>query len=422
MKKIFLLFSGIFIFSTGPLFAQRNCASHEVLQEQMKTDPLFAIKLIEKEKKYNDYIRQNRGPFAQRQATISIPVVVHVVYNTAEQNISDEQVQSQIDVLNEDFTATNKDYHKYDAGYTAVKGDADIQFCLVQVIHQATNKKSFGTSDQMKKAKTGGSEAVDPMHLLNIWVCNLGQNLLGYAYYPGVRPDIFGVVCHYKAFGRGAQYNLFSEYNLGRTTTHELGHCFGLVHIWGDSNCGNDLVGDTPLHNGPNFGCPEQGIRSTCTGTPVQMWMDYMDYTDDPCMYFFSDGQVDRANFFIDSDPQLQSIVNSGACNEHKNNQPVTVTNPGTFTPVLRLNQNQFSVFPNPANANITIELPAAYNGITEISVFNQSGILMQKQSWLTGKGINTKQINTGHLPNGIYLLQLNQGQLRWTQKIIIQH
>jgi hypothetical protein len=67
-----------------------------------------------------------------------------------------------------------------------------------------------------------------------------------------------------------------------------------LRHIWGDATCGNDQVGDTPLHNTANYGCPAQGHLSTCTGAPKEMWMNYMDYTDDRCMYMFSVGQSDR--------------------------------------------------------------------------------------------------------------------------------
>src|SRR5688572_28471859 len=289
MKYRFMLtalFSGLFLCTA----AQQRCASHEVLKRQMLENPVFAQKVRATEKSFADYTRQggenNKG---KPPTALTIPVIVHIVYNTAEQNISDAQIESQIDVLNEDFTATNDDYRNYDAGYGAVKGDADIRFCLVQVVRKSTTHRSFPISDGMKFTKRGGSDAINPMNALNIWVCNLGQNLLGYAQFPGGSPETFGVVCHYQAYGRGSEYNLFADYNLGRTMTHEVGHCLGLRHIWGDANCGNDFVDDTPLHNTANFGCPAEGHLSTCSGSPLEMWMNYMDYTDDRCMYFLSD-------------------------------------------------------------------------------------------------------------------------------------
>jgi hypothetical protein len=420
-KIIFLTCLLLFSFVSITTAQQRSCASQEVIKQQMAIDPVYASKVKEAEKNFGNYVR---GSGQSRQTHISIPVVVHVVYNTAEQNISNEQVQSQIDVMNEDFDAKNGDYNNYNAGYGSVKGDADIEFCLIQVVHKATNKTSFGTNDQVKNSKAGGSDAVDPMHALNIWVCNLGHNLLGYAYYPGVKAEKFGTVIHYMAFGRGAGYNLFPAYNLGRTVTHELGHCLGLVHIWGDKVCGSDLVDDTPLHDSPNFGCPGPGHLSTCTGTPLEMWMNYMDYTDDPCMYFFSDGQVSRANYFLDTDPQLQSIINSGLCNENKNNEPVTESNSVTNSsslPALRVKE-QLVIYPSPANGNAVVIFHSEQNGITEISLFNQSGVLVSKQKIVSAKGENTRVLDLSSLRNGIYLVELQQGTSKRVAKLVVQH
>jgi hypothetical protein len=414
MKRNLLLLAAFLFITSAKIIAQRSCASYEHLQEQMKNDPAFAKKMQDYEQAYQKYLRGNKNT---QTTTATIPVIVHVVYNTPEQNISDAQVQSQIDVLNEDFTATNKDYNGYDAGYGAVKGDMSIKFCVVQIRHVATTKKSFGFADQVKKTKTGGDDAIDPEHTLNIWVCNLGQNLLGYAQFPGGAPETFGIVILYSAFGRGTQYNLLSDYNLGRTATHEVGHCLGLRHIWGDARCGNDLVDDTPLHNDANFGCPGEGHRSTCTGTPLEMWMNYMDYTDDRCMYFFSDGQVGRANFYISNDPQLMTIVNSGACTSGPGNKLITVQQT-----VPETNHGSFAVYPTVTAGPATINYSAINSGLVQLNVYNQSGMLVMKQQMVVVAGENSKQLDLTGLSNGFYLVQINQNNQRSIQKIIIQH
>jgi hypothetical protein len=348
--------------------------------------------------------------------------VVHVVYNTGEQNISDAQVQSQIDVLNEDFTATNKDYNNYDAGYTAVKGDVDIKFCLALIIRKHTDKTSFGVNDQVKRNSSGGSDPVDPMHFLNIWVCNLGQNVLGYAYYPGIKPEKYGAVIHYLSFGRGAGYDFFTHYDLGRTATHEIGHCLGFVHIWGDKNCGDDQVDDTPLHNGPNFGCPEQGLRSTCAGRPVQMTMNYMDYTDDRCMYFFTDGQAERADFFMTTDPQLNSIINSTCNRTPGNNNKDLITSTNSNSNILRIGKPVFSIFPTITSGQLVLSVNNNKAGNAEILIYNESGMLVMKQNTFISDGNTANNINVGKLANGAYILQLNQGNQKQTRKFIVQH
>ena len=418
MRKIVLSLIVIFFFSVANAQNSNRCGSNEAIKQQMAADPAYAKKVKELLTNKERYSKTNKkGP--PSQVSITIPVVVHVVYNTTEQNVSDAQVQSQIDVLNEDFTATNKDYNNYDAGYTAVKGDIDIKFCLTQIIHKATDKKSFGVNDQVKKNSAGGSDPVDPMHFLNMWVCNLGQNVLGYAYYPGIKPEKYGAVIHYLSFGRGAGYNFFTDYDLGRTATHEIGHCLGLAHIWGDKNCGDDLVDDTPLHNGPNFGCPEQGLRSTCVGTPVQMTMNYLDYTDDRCMYFFTDGQAARASFFIDTDPQLISIVSSSCSNTRQSNDITATSNKGFGSSMERF--SSILLYPTVTSSQLNLSVNNGSEGKAEINIYNQAGALIRRQQiFISGRSLS--QVDVSKFANGIYFFELRQGPNKETRKFIVQH
>jgi hypothetical protein len=173
-----------------------------------------------------------------------IPVVVHVLYNTSKENISDDQIQSQIDVLNEDFNVLNKDLSKVPAIFTAREGNTGIRFRLAQVIRKKTSVTTWLPNDDMKFSAKGGSDVVDPGHMLNLWSCNLGDGLLGYAQFPGGRPATDGVVLGYFCFGRIGK--LEKDYDKGRTATHEVGHWMNLRHIWGDNTCGSDLVDDTP--------------------------------------------------------------------------------------------------------------------------------------------------------------------------------
>ena len=150
MRKILLaLIAIIFSFVANSQNGDR-CGSNEAIKQQMIADPVYAKKVEALLKNKGHYSRSDKRGKPPSSAAITIPVVVHVVYNTAAQNISDAQVQSQIDVLNADFTASNSDYNNYDAGYGSVKGDLDINFCLVQVIHKQTKTKSFGANDNMK--------------------------------------------------------------------------------------------------------------------------------------------------------------------------------------------------------------------------------------------------------------------------------
>jgi hypothetical protein len=309
MKRTVLLLAGGFLLSVGCnksqnneeqvvdeeteniVLAQRKCNSYEVLQQQLAEDPLLQKRMSDIE----DFTyRISSNPELSRllpSGIVEIPVVVNVLYRTAAQNISQTQIQSQIDALNEDFSATNGDYN-LTSTYNGVKsGDVNVRFVLDKVVRRSTSKSSWGTNDAMKKSAQGIAPS-SPATKLNLWVCNLGGGILGYAQFPGGNASTDGVVVDDNAMGRTG--TAAAPFNKGRTATHEVGHWLNLRHIWGDANCGNDQVGDTPLHNTANYGCPSAGHKSTCTGQPVEMTMNYMDYTDDACMYMFSAGQKTR--------------------------------------------------------------------------------------------------------------------------------
>ncbi len=307
MKKLFLVLSAGFLLVTGcnksaskaddvqasdetTTPVQRQCSADEILQEQMRKDPALRQRMNDIED-FTKRVVENPAAYRLVNGVIEIPVVFNVLYRTTAQNVSLAQLQSQIDVLNEDFAATNADYN-LTSTYNSVKsGNIGVRFVLDQVKRRSTTKTSWSTNDAMKKSAQGIAPTT-PTTKLNIWVCNMGGGILGYAQFPGGSSATDGVVLDDNATGRTG--TAAAPFNKGRTATHEVGHWMNLRHIWGDATCGNDQVGDTPTHNTANYGCPAAGHLSTCSGTPVEMTMNYMDYTDDACMYMFSAGQKSR--------------------------------------------------------------------------------------------------------------------------------
>ncbi len=271
--------------------AHRGCASDEVLKEQMANDPQLKARMMQIENFTQSKISEN---FQSRlvNGVIEIPVVVNVLYKTTAENISQAQIQSQIDILNKDFNATNSDFNNVPAAFSTVKANVGIRFVLDQVVRKSTNKTSWGTRDAMKKSNQGGLNPISATTKLNLWVCTIGNGTLGYAQFPGGSSATDGVVIDSKYFGSTG--TAVYPFNLGRTATHEIGHWMNLRHIWGDTTCGNDLVADTPSHNTANYGAPAYPHYSTCAGNPVEMTMNYMDYVDDRAMYMFSNDQKSR--------------------------------------------------------------------------------------------------------------------------------
>jgi len=274
------------------------------------------VKFMSKDTYYRDYREKLEGLIQQRieksvsygESVITVPVVVHVVYNSPAQNISDLQIFSQMDVLNADYRMQNTDLNKIRPVFQGFEGDVRVEFCLAQrdpqgnattgIIRTSSPVTDWGCDDSVKFTANGGSDAWPCDQYLNIWVCNLNC-ANGYAYYPGIPAQYDGVVVHYYVFGTTG--NVWSGAH-GRTATHEIGHWFNLYHPFYDGCLGADLqtcevLGDRICDT------PSDTITWDCTTTNVcvdypidlpDMWENYMNYTTDSCRVMFTNGQIER--------------------------------------------------------------------------------------------------------------------------------
>ncbi len=322
MFRNLLLLPVLLLLVGGSLRAQqRTCASHDVLLQQLKENPEM--------QQIRDAIEQQTTQFIQSggvkdRVVVTIPVVVHVVWNTAAENISDSRILDQIAVLNADFRRLNADAPNTPSYFQGVAADCEINFCMAQrdpsgnattgIVRRQTTVTSFSTNNNVKYTNNGGSNAWPRDQYLNLWVCDLGSSLLGYAQFPGGPAATDGVVCDYAYFGTtGAT----APFNLGRTATHEVGHWLNCYHIWGDdgTSCtGTDQVADTPNQADENYGCPTTTPTSCSNGPNGDMYMNYMDYTDDACMNMFSTGQKNRMQSLFGTGGSRAALLSSLGC------------------------------------------------------------------------------------------------------------
>jgi hypothetical protein len=322
----------------GRLPAQptRNCGTMHYLEAQQQADPGLKLRMrqIEQSTQY-----RLKSAFDATPARITIPVVVHVVYRTPAENISDEQIRSQIAALNRDFLRQNPDSALTLNPFKPLAASTGIAFRLAEadpkgqpttgITRTRTSRFSFLAEDNaVKFAAMGGADAWPASDYLNIWVCNLGGGMLGYSQFPGGPPETDGVVIGYPFFG--ASGPLTPPFDMGRTATHEVGHWLNLRHIWGDGPCDvDDFVEDTPPANRPNQGC--LAVAPEACGGPM-MFQNYMDYTDDACMNLFTQGQAARMRALFAPGGARHPILASGAFRKGETAPPLADAVPAGLT------------------------------------------------------------------------------------------
>jgi Pregnancy-associated plasma protein-A/Secretion system C-terminal sorting domain len=354
---------------------------------------------------------------------IVVPVVFHILYNSNAQNVSDQQVLSQLKVLNNDYRRLNSDTINTPAAFKSIAADTRIIFCLAKVdpngnytpgiIHKHTSSDLFLSNDEMKFSSSGGDDAWDSKKYLNIWVCNLFGRTLGYSVMPGGPAERDGVVIQYTAFGTMGTAS--APFNKGRTATHEIGHWLGLRHLWGDALCGDDGIADTPPQETSNSNCPSFPHLSSCSiNSYGDMFMNYMDFTNDDCMNMFTKGQKNEMRGLFALGNVRNSFLNSSVCDS-------SLAQGGPLPTDSTTTQNKItvSVYPNPFSNQVTVNF-IKETDITGkvIRLYDITGKLFITQIVQTQKTI----LNVSSLPSGMYFLKVEGGDALKVFKLIKQN
>jgi hypothetical protein len=385
--------------------AQKDCRTQDYLQQLISS----SLQVKESVMSRQDFItRQLNNPNkifgsiesnAPQTLIIRIPVVVHILYNNNSQNISDAQVESQIIALNRDFRKSNQDIASIPQNFKNLAADCQFEFVLASsdpngfktngIVRKKTSIQVFGLDDRIKYSSLGGDDAWDAAAYLNIWVGNLAGGLVGYSSPLGGPEDKDGVVIRYTAFGTMGTAS--APFNMGRTATHEIGHWLGLRHIWGDQYCGDDDVEDTPKQQRASRGCPS-GIITSCNNSG-NMYMNYMDLTNDACMTMFTTGQRARMRAaFAPGGPRYNMLFSMGL-NEGAEKPDEAEEKPQEIKVQL------VRLYPNPVQDRMVLE------NLTEeklnFTIFNQFGqVIKNFQS-----GLKITEVNVQYLPSGLYFI-----------------
>ena len=341
-----------------------------------------------------------------------LSVVIHVLYRVDIENITDEQVLSQIDVLNEDFSKTNSNFSDTPDIFAAVAADTEIQFCLATIdpdgnatsgiTRTQTNVDDIGLTDAYFQTNEGGIDAWDNNKYINIWVADMGtSSVSGTGTFPGqaIPPEKDGILVNFKFFGREGIAKDFFPHNLGRICTHEMGHFFGVPHIFGSIGTACDVDDgfmDTPLQDAPSFACPDFPAPDLCTQNNGVMFMNFMDYTDDECMSMFTEEQKNR----------MWETLNGPRSDLKSVNQDMCIVD--TSTPEVSA---EWNLNPNPAKSLVFISDEKFMHSIA--TVYDITGKICASQRIRTNKA----SIDISTLQSGIYFVKYKQS----VKKLVVQ-
>lgn len=350
---------------------------------------------------------RNTEPAVPIREPIVIPVVVHVVWHTDEENISDEQIESQIEVLNQDFRSLNAEIPLVHPLFDELISDLELEFCLVAITRTPTPVAGITNTFSSGKRRLcytdlGGRDGFDPGHYLNIWVAGRNDGALGSATFPEEgqeRPAEDGLYIRPDAFGTTG--SVAPPFHLGRTCTHELGHYFNLQHLWGPNadnfNCDqDDGIADTPLQADTYQGtCPT--LPPFSCGSP-DMFMNFMNFTQDACMALFTPGQKARVLNTLQS---YRPGLLQGSC------APVSAKATAPPAPAI-------SIIENPASDYLRVRLPG--NEPAQLAIFDLAGRLVQQVEAVGPEA----ELSVAGFHAGNYYIKIRHGNKMHVKKLII--
>jgi hypothetical protein len=398
--------------------AQHKCMSQHIYNEKLNNNPLLREIHRESEATMSELAGNTSN---KTNAVITIPVVVHVVYNTPTQNISETQIREQIRVLNEDYRKRNADTLASTHAFYSFIGDAEYEFCLATtdpsgnptngITRTFTTTTGFDADvnfgSDVKFNITGGRDNWNPNQYLNVWVCNLINGTLGYATFPdelAMFPEEDGVVIGYTYFSRVG--TSVAPYNKGRTLTHETGHWLGLLHPC-EMSCDDDFVSDTKPCQELNYGCPTfpHNPNNACGGDANgEMFMNFMEYVDDACMNMFTKGQVTRMH-------NQQSTNRTALATANKCVSTASINDEEKI---------KYSIYPNPTQDVLEIYLGNEQNfKKPTLRISDAIGNSIFETNF---DNTNSLTIDVSKYSNGSYYVTIEDNQLKTSKLFTILH
>jgi hypothetical protein len=449
MKGFLLMSLCIFAFAGSP-WAQtdKKCGYDFIHAAAIKRNPNFDA---EHAALRAEAIKNAASVGAKRTTAtaVTVPVVFHIVLDSDYLKLMDastiaDRVNSQMEVLNEDYNRGNADSTLIPSVFKSLYGDAAIHFGLARVDPNGnatpgwevvmTNKTGFELNNDDpggngKYTDSGGADAWDVTKYINVWVVNFLVNgspstTIGLTIMPswtgtasGDYPkNEMGVMLRYDAWGRrsSSSENFFANIDQGRTLTHEMGHFFEMIHIWGDdgglcpgSGGKDDGMADTPPQADATYGCPSFPKFDACTnsGTGI-MFMNYMDYTDDACMYMFTNDQVTMMRSQLDPTGESYSLT------QH----PELLAVPD----VPAISASNLSIYPNPTTGKINLTFAPAPKDLQAVSVVNILGQKVWEKS-INKQQISILNIDLSGMTKGIYFVECQYSSGKDVRKIMLQ-
>jgi hypothetical protein len=420
--KLLQLIVIFFLFANSlTSLGQTRCASMELLEKKWSEKPSLKAKFLSREARFQEMVaaRIKSAKTLRTGELVTIPVVFHLVLSRQSQ-VTDAQVQAQLDTLNNDYAGLNGSASRIPAYFKSLFGQSGIQFCLAQqtpdgepstgIVRYTTTQTPFNyLFNYVKHESSGGANAWNTDNYLNIWITDLSDDVLGYATFPedGVK-DEQGVVLDYSSLPGGSA----TGYNRGKTLTHEVGHYFNLYHIWGDDegSCyGSDYVNDTPNQANKTSSCRTGIVTDNCSpsGNGI-MYQNYMDYTPDACLLMFTVQQVARMETAYANYRSL--LASSKGCkipNLHSNDASLqSINSPdqricsSTFSPVVTIkNVGSETLTRLTIKAELGDGVSTIHNWVGSLTSFAEISVTLPEMT--VGEGEYLLSVTTS-LPNGV--------------------
>lgn len=340
--------------------------------------------------------------------------------------IAKDQIEAQVAALNRDFNKLDySERHLADTkeGFNQLAANMELSFCLANLgeefpsIHYVEGVLGkWPSNNSVKDPVSGGIAPWFPEKVINVWVADLEEGVSGFAQMPGGPAETDGIVIDYRFFGTGGK--TYVLYNQGKTLTHLMGNYLNLHPLWGrGKGCKDDGIEDTPVHNAANTGCPGYKHLSTCGKNLVEMSMNFMDNTDDACMYMFTEGQKRRVHAnFLPGGARADLLTAEGVDCISTNR----LTSSGPLLPDSVNIGFPISLYPNPTQTAFSLRITSPTGGKMEVQVHSSLGVRIFMEEYSLKSGEQEVEISCQNWASGIYFLKALYAESTYTEQITI--